>query len=618
MRVRPFWLVVLISGACAGLVGCAAKSAEDKPDASGAAGGGGADGGGGAAGAAGTGATDGGGRDSGDGAISNGACGDVPVNGVCSDNQTVKACLIPETPDPNSDPERVITSPCPAGMGCCDSKVDPVKCKIAQCILPPGQCLDSDTRCANDVNKKPTILQVCRGSGAASHWVDTPCVTANDEQCVIGRPGTPAKCVALPHAGSLDGGAPDKLTGTIQFEFRPVKDDRTGWGDLKVFDAQDVYVGIFDNDVLIGKTMTGWQLGPPPAFVGGGTFEVELISPVTDNTYVWVWPMAFDYQTGVPLMAIAKATSTDMISTAGNAKDYWAWGAKVKDLLKPASTTDMNPFVIREADGSGALNIYTYIDFGLIRTNQMPGAQKSLIVYWDPAVGTPNCGACFCGPQCGGGVVRYGSTEAEVDRYDSWITLGGPSSEGSTQWATSVISHEFGHYVMMNYSLSPGEGGKHYVGQASKPGLAYSEAWATSFGQTNIQSPIYVDEQQGTTFWVDLSKYAYSGGDLVRPDRNGPIDQDVNENIGAGMLWKLWVPPDKDADGRSLGDPKIFTAFTYGPLVDGTLNRGYPKVDLVDFFDALLCSGQATAEDVTAVVTAVGFPYQVADKPPCP
>ncbi|HQP34977.1 MAG TPA: hypothetical protein PLI95_07355, partial [Polyangiaceae bacterium] len=138
--------------------------------------------------------------------------------------------------------------------------------------------------------------------------------------------------------------------------------------------------------------------------------------------------------------------------------------------------------------------------------------------------------------------------------------------------------------------------------------------------------PVYMDQQEGTFFWVDIAKYTYTNGNLEKPDPDGAIDQNLNENVGAGMIWKLWVPTQTasdqldigtDPDGRGLGDSKIFTVLTNPKLIDGTLNRGYSKVDLVDFFDSALCTSQATDADVSAVVATTGFPYDPATKPAC-
>ena len=82
------------------------------------------------------------------------------------------------------------------------------------------------------------------------------------------------------------------------------------------------------------------------------------------------------------------------------------------------------------------------------------------------------------------------------------------------------------------------------------------------------------------------------------------------------MLWHLWQPPSAGAGTyEGLGDSGIFRALTSSRVK--TLNRGYAKVDVVDFFDGALCTGAATTAQIDAVTRdLVGFPY--ADAPVCP
>jgi hypothetical protein len=591
MRIRWIgWSLGLIG--VLGLVACTVVSSDENPAGTGgsAGAGGNADGG-----------TGGGGGSA--GATNNGACGDISVNGACADDQTLKTCVIPETNDPTANPEYVLTKTCAPGTACTTIN------GIAQCKLL-GECAAGDISCTYDQTK----LRTCEGTDTDTHWVDTPCDTANSEKCIVPKPGEPARCQVVP---SNSGGNGPRMTGRIQYEYR--KPTKTGWSNVEVQDATDVYVAIFDNGEMIGKALSGYD-PDTQQFLYDGSFKADLTRAPTDATEVWVWPMAFNYDTGQPLMAVAKLVDTDVLTNAETSNAYWAFGTDVGTLGKTVdgNVTNVGDWTITEAEGSGALNIYRWIDYGLLRTaNGISPSQHSLIVYWNPETGTPSCGACFCGPSCGGGKVKYGDGPNDVDQYDSWIALGGPSNDGSTEWARAVISHEFGHYVMMNYSASPGEGGPHYVAAASKPGLAYSEGWATSFGMTNVGSPVYIDQQDGTFFWVDLSKYDYSGGPLEKPDPNGAIDQYINENVVAGMIWKLWVDQSLDPDGRNLGDDKIFATLTNPKLVDGTYNRGYYKVDLVDFLDSAICSGSATVEDVASVTGPAQYPYNPAAKP-CP
>jgi hypothetical protein len=594
MRIRSLWLVFALAGAVGAVAGCTAKNADTETDA-------------GAAGAAGVGGTAGSGGATTDAGAN--PCGDVPASGVCSaDKRSITACRVPD--DPNGVP-KVVVAQCSADRVCDDST------GTAQCKLV-GECTEGDKRCSAGTQTSPGgSLQTCVGSMANAKWQDTPC--PQDQKCVTTKPGNPAKCTAVP-----SGSGTNKITleGRVRYEYRPVREDRKGFdydNAPQVAEAFDVYVGIYDNDEMIGKALAGYDIDNK-IFKFDGTFKAELTKAPTDNTVVYVWPMAFNYDTGQPLMAVAKMTNSDPDDSAQHCKEYHWFGVNYKDKAVAGTGTDgkyaMNDWVIKESEFSGAIHIYRQIDDGLIRAdaaNLAAGGkvkQKSLVVYWN-GKDTPSCGACFCGPQCGGGKVKYGSSATEMDEYDTWIVLGGPKNDGETQWATSVIHHEFGHYAMSNYSKSPGEGGPHYVGQASAPGLAYSEGWATSWGQESVGNPIYVDVQDGTAFWVDIQNYEYSNGKLQKPNPDGPIEQPINENVVAGMMWKLWAEPTahKDSDGQSLQDPKIFTAFMHPGLVNGSMNRGYVKVDLVDFFDAAVCSKAGSEANVNAVSKTAGYPY---------
>jgi len=523
-------------------------------------------------------------------------CHGVSTLGECVNATTIRTCMLVDG-NTSDDHTRVVEKTCPPDRTCQQGP------NGAECAVV-GTCQNGDVKCG--ANLKSVLT--CEGSGDDSHWVTTPCDT--DEQCHPGSPDSPAKCILMPSQG---GGTSHEytLSGRVQYEYRPVRADGKGWGAIDVQEIRDLYVTIYDDNDFIGAALTGYDSVSGQFLADPGAFVAILTREMRGPTQVWGWPLVFNYDTGQPLMAVAKLTNKDPFKAAEDATDYWAFG-KTIDHTK----ADMGTWTIPESQGSAALHIFSWIDYGLLRSTVMPKDQMSLAVFWDPDVGTPSCGACFCGPGCGGAQIRYGETAKETDYYDSWIVLGGPKKDGETQWSRAVISHEYGHYVMQNYSKSPGEGGVHYVNAASKPGLAYSEAWATAFGQTNIWSPLYVDEQSGTFFWVDISKYTYSGGALAMPNPNGPIDQNVNENIGAGMIWKLFVDPATDPHGRNLGDEKVFGALTYPPLVNGSFNRGYKTVDLIDFFDAAICSGNASIADIDAVTKTTGFPYD-ASKRPC-
>ena len=93
---------------------------------------------------------------------------------------------------------------------------------------------------------------------------------------------------------------------------------------------------------------------------------------------------------------------------------------------------------------------------------------------------------------------------------------------------------------------------------------------------------------------------------------DGGIDQFINENIVAGMIFKL----NADASGvdspitggQGLGPDPLFKTFI-SPRVTGSANRGYFKVDLIDFFDGGRCSEALPNASITSVSNDVTFPW---------
>lgn len=587
------------------------------------------DGGSGGRGGSGNGSAGGGnGGNAGDAGSGGGGveCGDVPASGVCVDNNTaVEYC---RTPPPNDEGKQDQATKarvdCAAGIETCRVLND----GTASCELDADAgivCRPDDTLCDGDT------LRTCGADGKG--YVDTDC-TATDQSC-RSAPGDPARCVAFSSAG---GNAP-RLSGSVKFERRGMSE--TGPTGISVDPAWLDFVAIYNGDTYIGSDITDEN----------GFFDAELIEPADENTTVYVFAMDFDKATQQPLVAIVR--NDDPKIETQTSTDYWFWSNKDyqgqnQGVITPGNNATMSEFVIPESKGSGALRVFQWIRYGMLRLNDpdaltgsngLPSTtgkpQQTIAVFWEP--GTDSiCGACFLGKQGGGATVRPQGTDT-VDHYDTLMQISG-SSGNPTQWSYSVLSHETGHWTMANYSRSPGEGGQHFVGQASKPGLAWSEGWATAFGQWNSSNtydpgaadydadPLYFDTQDGTTFWVNIATAAYTGGALQKPDPQGPIDQFVNENVVSSMIWHLWQPDaaryNAELGGEDLGnyagagDDNMFRAVQSERITSGGQNRGYVKIDLIDFYDAVSCGQYAADDSIATVSDDVGYPWD--SQPLCP
>ena len=556
-------------------------------------------------------------------------CNGTSTQGKCDGNKV----LICEQPPPGSTGElpRLVTNDCGNDRKCTETD------KGATCVLKTA-CVPKDSKCSADGKS----VEICKPDGSA--FVSTACLA--NESCT-GVPGKAAQCESAPQAG----GAADSLRGCVTFERRGISKDGPA-KDLTIEPAVLQFVAIYNGSEYIGSAVTR---------ADDGCFDAELTAKPTAETIVYVFAMDFDSATNQPLVAVAHYPGDSAGSLPKSSTEYWHWSNQDKGCgpginavvqVDPGGKhtlgtldNDKDPgkrpdMLITEACGSGAMRIFQWTRFGMIRLapdhlglenfktadgKQLDivkateaTKQDSIVVYWEKGKDV-GCGACFSNK--GNGPFHVDPAGDLDDLYDTAIYISG--TEGNpTQWSYSVLSHELGHWVMANYSRSPGEGGPHYVGQASKPGLAYSEGWATSFGQWNVSfagdwDPIYIDTQDGTTFFVDIAKASWTGGALQTPSKTGGIDQNINENIVASMLFKLNAGSTgvttPVAGGQGLGPDALFKAFT-SPRVTGSINRGYSRVDVVDFFDGGRCTDAIPEAAIKSVSDGVDFPWDSAQQ----
>jgi hypothetical protein len=540
-------------------------------------------------------------------------CDGVPVEGRCKNDTTIESCFVSE--QSGEEPEIVEAT-------CGEHELCAVGPNGARCELQ-GDCYPGETRCKPG---ETSVVQQCMGDLT---WFDSDCGT---DVCVA-QPGLGASCLAsAPAAGCQTANC---VSGTLEYEFLVPNQALTDYDATPQQEpAVDFFITVFDLSLPPAEQLLGMGL---TGFGGGGTnpgeFGIDLVhvdamgteTPFTptDETYIYFWPILFG-QDGQPRMGVALAQNGDPLDdqVLSDPNPYWFYGFAVG-----AAGSDLGTLVVPIADPDhplgtggdtgGAAHLYQWMDYGIFRfegPDFFPNDDPlSFAVFWKPGVGY-SCGNCFLPPQLGGSHITSEGTEPLVDNYDTSIVISG-SEDSPSQWAQSVINHEFGHWTMQSYTKSPGEGGVHFVDAASKPGLAYSEGYATFTGQAEMSgtpstvNPIYFTKQQGTSFWVDISKNSYSGGPLELPDPNGPLDQNINENVVAGMFLSFWATSGAHTS-QGLGDAPVYKPLGTNRLRQNeSFNRGYATVDFVDYLDALKCSGNATDAQIAAVADGVGYPW---------
>lgn len=466
-------------------------------------------------------------------------------------------------------PPSVVKATCKGGM-VCRSNANGASCEIE------GECAPGTSECAGDHN-----VRTCQ----AGKWIVTTC----DTGLCKAKPGYGATCI------QNAGGQSYPITGVLTYEHPPVKEDRTDYDfdNLVVQGANTVIVVAYDGDEFIGSAYTTASDDPKD----DGRFTIEATKAPTANTWLWFFPMFFN-EDGSPQVAVAHP-STYTYSNL-ESKDYWYWSVDTK------GASDVGTVLIKIADGSGALYFYQLLAYGMSQSMALAPQVKpfNVLGLWEQN-GQFDCGngTCYV-PKGWGATVKYDGGE---DLYQGAVLIAG-TEDTPHQWSASVILHEFGHYMMDAYSRSPAEAGKHNTTSLEPPGQAWSEGWASFYGQMTLGQPIYFDQQNGTRWWFDISQPKSS---VPMPDPNGAIDQQMAELANAAMLWHLWDPGTTGAaeeawDLASVEPALIWKAFSSTRMTQQ--NRGYTKVDMVDYLDSLRCEG-VSEQQVSSITGHYGFPY---------
>jgi hypothetical protein len=487
-------------------------------------------------------------------------CPDTPIEGTCLADGRLSVCFVGEAE------AEILTQACPPGSTC---EEDPFG---ARCEAT-GECVDGTTLCASD-----TQLKTCTGGA----WLSSSCAPG---QCTA-SPGVGAACTTATAVGNI--------TGRVRYQARDRADDLDGYGDLETYDGSGVLVVVTDGADTLGSSTAGED----------GSFSVPVSRNPSAAARVTFFPHLEDGD-GETLYTVGRATagcrSAGTCEENSKSAGAWAWAYDLD------GASNVGTLTITEAEGSGALHIFEWTRYGLNRVRGLYGdsVPRSLLSIWEPGMAW-SCGACF---------MNWPASLATSTWYDTSIVIGGEAGS-TTHWSKSVLMHELGHWVMATYSKTPNEGGPHSVLQVSKPGLAWSEGWASYFGQTTIGEregtvdPIYFDVQDGHAFWIDVEEVSASGGTFTMPTMGGGMTQNINEFVVSSMLWDLGDPA-SSGDPAAMGHGEVHEGIRTDRL-RGSVNRGYVKVDLVDYLDGLLCDTMISSGNLSSVIrTLFSFPYDL-------
>ncbi len=511
---------------------------------------------------------------SGAGGETTGVCGDIPASGRCVGDLKVQYCLSGNGYDKEA---YVSEQSCPAGWSCVEDEAG-AKCKN------PNPCTLGDSRCLNF-----NTVEVCSEGG----WVPQPC----DKGICKATGNLQASCV-IDAAGEAE--TSFNIQGRLLYEFRLPKENLTGLKAPQTDGAYSVLIAAWHGDEYAGGATSDPE----------GYFSLQLNHEPGPDTKIYAFPMSFDQQ-GQPLAAVAYPP-TDNPDTGSLSPGYWSF--KYPYEIQTGSQA-LSDWTITEAQGSGSIWVFQWMEYSLSwLRNVYPNApQPSIVAFWQPELDF-KCGSCAFPPDYGLPTqVALGGNQ--YDTYASRLQIGG-STNAPDHWMRSVLAHEIGHYVMGAYSGSTHEGGAHTILDVSSPGLAYSEGWATFWGQRLMSDeqldPIFFSVGGTGTYWFhNIDTAIGSSGTAKGGDLKKDVDQKIGESLVSWMLWHMWAPTGKEAPNTygNFGD-SMMSAFASERLKQKIYDRGYKGPDFVDLADAIVCQSSNLGTEVDLIAQTGGFPYQ--------
>lgn len=154
-----------------------------------------------------------------------------------------------------------------------------------------------------------------------------------------------------------------------------------------------------------------------------------------------------------------------------------------------------------------------------------------------------------------------------------------------------IIGHEYGHFVMNNYSKGNSPGGGHSSNKREDPRLSYSEGWATYFGITANKVTSYMDTNaSGMGVYYNLETLPAS-----KPlgNKGNAMDGKLSEAVVAAAFLDLHDSTNETKDTISGKVTSIWSVFlNYMKAGNSKFkDRGVAGRDFVDFLDGWFCMG---------------------------
>lgn len=239
--------------------------------------------------------------------------------------------------------------------------------------------------------------------------------------------------------------------------------------------------------------------------------------------------------------------------------------------------------IIREADGSGALQVFQGLLFAA-RWNASFLDSAPKMTAWVSLDAGAYCGTCY---------IPWSRTVVISDVLDHDYR------------SDATLFHEFGHYYfdVAGNSVSFYEAGTHCLGVPVPASQALHEGHATWYAAELLGDSRIYSEAFGTFFYWDIGARStpFTQSDIFKePDLEAGLGQMVNETWVSAVLWDLGkafgssTPIHQAFLSREVREPSRYTAKTWSRdrcEARDPVESGVPAPILAEVLDALVCNG---------------------------
>jgi hypothetical protein len=255
---------------------------------------------------------------------------------------------------------------------------------------------------------------------------------------------------------------------------------------------------------------------------GPSTWSVSVLSN-TDGNAIWV------VDTALITSTTANIQTTTVATSGWNGSTYNPTSA----LVNPRAA---GPFAILD----------TIYDSMTRVTQAKPNTQfPPLTVFWSPN-NQPALPFDLVRGDVGGSSFSTTGNCADLNRY---MVVLGKDGVDTDEYDSSVVAHEYGHYLQSAFSTSHSLGGAHSLNDKSDMTLAFSEGWGNAFSSMARTNPIYADsfnfaQSRGFTFNLAVPPTDAQRG-WYREDSVGTSLYALFVNQGFAPIWTALTGPMK-------------------------------------------------------------------------